>query len=80
MTMSTKNSKPTQSEEEKPVAELFLLHLRYKESRLVNVGGNAPILLTDPNVCWVVYKGSATCLPSLCGKGRRQEHAPICFA
>ncbi len=62
--MSTKNNKPTQPEEEKArlereVAELFLLHLRYKESRLVNVGGNAPILLTDPNVCWVVYKGSA---------------------
>lgn len=57
--MSTKNNKPTQPEEEKPVAELFLLHLRYKESRLINVGGNAPILLTDPNICWVVYKGSA---------------------
>ncbi len=57
--MSTKNSKPMQPEDEKPVAELFLLHLRYKESRLVNVGGNAPVLLTDPNVCWVVYKGSA---------------------
>ncbi len=40
-----------------PVEELFLLHLRYKEANLVEAGGNHPILLTDPEVSWVVYTG-----------------------
>lgn len=40
-----------------PVEELFLLHLRYKEANLVEAGGNRPILLTDPEISWVVYTG-----------------------
>lgn len=45
--------------EERPIEELFLLHLRYKEARLVEIGGNEPILLRDHNVSWIVYKGWA---------------------
>ena len=45
--------------EEQSVEELFLLHLRYKESQLVQGGGNAPILLNDPTLTRVVYRGSA---------------------
>jgi NHLM bacteriocin system ABC transporter ATP-binding protein len=42
-----------------PVEELFLLHLRYKEAQMVEGGGNRPILLDDPDHCWVVYTGWA---------------------
>lgn len=38
--------------------ELFLLSLRYKEGRLVEVEGNKPILLDDPASAWVVYSGT----------------------
>jgi NHLM bacteriocin system ABC transporter ATP-binding protein len=37
--------------------ELFLLRIRFKEGRLVEVGGNSPILLNDPETVWVVYSG-----------------------
>lgn len=43
--------------EELGIEELFLLHLRYKESKLVETGGNTPILLQDDAVSWVVYRG-----------------------
>ena len=55
-----KPGQPVASEEkEAPIEELFLLHLRYKEARLVETGGNQPILLDDPSVSWVVYRGRA---------------------
>jgi ATP-binding cassette subfamily C protein len=38
--------------------ELFLLHLRYRGGRLLNVEGNKPILLNDPESAWVVYSGT----------------------
>ena len=38
-------------------SELFLLRLRYKEGRLVRADSNSPILLTDPQMAWVVYTG-----------------------
>lgn len=38
--------------------ELFLLNLRYREGGLVEVEGNRPILLTDPNQGWIVYSGT----------------------
>lgn len=37
--------------------ELFLLKLRYKSGRLINVEGRQPIPLTDPQTAWVVYTG-----------------------
>ncbi|MCA9987298.1 MAG: hypothetical protein KDE59_23480, partial [Anaerolineales bacterium] len=37
--------------------ELFLLNLRYKEGRLVNVEGHRPQLLDDEAQVWVVYAG-----------------------
>ncbi len=33
--------------------ELFLLNLRYKEGRLVEVEGNKPLLLNDPTQAWI---------------------------
>src|SRR5579859_7107674 len=39
--------------------ELFLLKLRYKEGRLIEVGGNKPVLLSDPAFAWLVYSGHA---------------------
>ena len=39
--------------------ELFLLNLRYKEGRLVEVEGNKPLLLNDPTQAWIVYSGVA---------------------
>lgn len=38
--------------------ELFLLNLRYKEGRLIEVEGNKPLLLDDPHAAWVVYAGT----------------------
>jgi len=38
-------------------SELFLLRLRYKEGRLIDAGGNSPILLNNPEMSWVVYSG-----------------------
>ncbi|MBN1563174.1 MAG: hypothetical protein JXA10_05000, partial [Anaerolineae bacterium] len=38
--------------------ELFLLALRYRNSRLVTRGGNEPFLLSDANQAWLVYKGA----------------------
>ncbi len=37
--------------------ELFLLNLRYKEGRMVEVEGNKPLLLNDPSVAYIVYSG-----------------------
>jgi NHLM bacteriocin system ABC transporter ATP-binding protein len=37
--------------------ELFLLHLRYKEGRLLPLEGNAALMLDDPDSVWVVYAG-----------------------
>jgi NHLM bacteriocin system ABC transporter ATP-binding protein len=37
--------------------ELFLLRLRYREGRLVQVAGNRPVLLDDPELAWVVFSG-----------------------
>lgn len=54
-----KSEKDNPQEVETPIEELFLLHLRYKESRLVEAGGNNPILLDDPQTAWVVYRGWA---------------------
>jgi NHLM bacteriocin system ABC transporter ATP-binding protein len=57
---TAKNTPPAPTQEaELPVEELFLLHLRYKEARLVEAGSNKPILLNDPQVSWVVYRGWA---------------------
>lgn len=39
------------------VEELFLLHVRYKEAQQLISGIHQPILLTNPNICWVVYAG-----------------------
>lgn len=47
----------TEQEEEYKVEELFLLHLRYKAALLEKLGNNAPILLNDPTIGWVVYAG-----------------------
>ncbi|MCA9937964.1 MAG: NHLP bacteriocin export ABC transporter permease/ATPase subunit [Anaerolineales bacterium] len=38
--------------------ELFLLSLRYKEGKLVEVEGNKPLLLDNPATAWVVYTGT----------------------
>ncbi len=51
------DSQPETEVDERPVAELFLLHLRYKEAQLVAAGSNQPILLDDKDVAWVVYTG-----------------------
>ncbi|MBN1919686.1 MAG: NHLP bacteriocin export ABC transporter permease/ATPase subunit [Anaerolineae bacterium] len=37
--------------------ELFLLKLRYKSGRLINVEGRQPIALSDAQTAWVVYTG-----------------------
>lgn len=37
--------------------ELFLLNLRYREGRLVEVSANRPLLLNDPDKVWLVYSG-----------------------
>ena len=39
------------------VEELFLLHMRYKEAQQLISGIHQPILLTNPNTCWLVYAG-----------------------
>jgi NHLM bacteriocin system ABC transporter ATP-binding protein len=38
--------------------ELFLLRLRYREGRLVEVEANKPFLLNEPDNAWVVFSGS----------------------
>ncbi|MBI5958803.1 MAG: NHLP bacteriocin export ABC transporter permease/ATPase subunit [Chloroflexi bacterium] len=38
--------------------ELFLLALRYRESRLVTLSGNEPFLLSGDDNAWLVYSGS----------------------
>lgn len=53
------NQKNLPETEERSIEELFLLHLRYKESLMVKTGGNQPILLDDPEFTWIVYRGSA---------------------
>ncbi|MGI8551949.1 MAG: hypothetical protein ACR2PL_14355, partial [Dehalococcoidia bacterium] len=40
-----------------PLEELFLLRLRYREGRLVELGANKPFQLDDPETAWVVYAG-----------------------
>ncbi|NJN54204.1 MAG: hypothetical protein HC804_05260 [Anaerolineae bacterium] len=50
-------NQPEAELDQRPVEELFLLHLRYKEARLVETGSNQPILLTDKDTAWVVYTG-----------------------
>lgn len=37
--------------------ELFLLDLRYREGRLVQVENNRPLLLNDQDSAWIVYSG-----------------------
>jgi len=37
--------------------ELFLLQLRYREGRSIDVENNTSILLDDPGLVWVVYSG-----------------------
>jgi precorrin-3B C17-methyltransferase len=37
--------------------ELFLLNLRYREGRLIDVSANKPLLLNDPEKVWIVYSG-----------------------
>jgi NHLM bacteriocin system ABC transporter ATP-binding protein len=37
--------------------ELFLLDLRYREGRLVQVENNRPVLLNDKDSAWIVYSG-----------------------
>jgi NHLM bacteriocin system ABC transporter ATP-binding protein len=39
------------------LAELFLIKLRYKEGRLVELSGNKPLLLGDAAAVWAVYAG-----------------------
>lgn len=48
---------PQEPAEEYKVEELFLLHLRYKAALLEKLGNNAPVLLNDPTIAWVVYAG-----------------------
>jgi NHLM bacteriocin system ABC transporter ATP-binding protein len=38
--------------------ELFLLGLRYRDSRLVTLSGNEPFLLAGADQAWLVYKGT----------------------
>ncbi len=47
------SSKPNQAE----TLELFLLNLRYREGRLIDVTANKPILLNDPEMVWIIYSG-----------------------
>jgi NHLM bacteriocin system ABC transporter ATP-binding protein len=44
-------------EQTQQIEELFLLHLRYKEAKFVESGGNKPILLNDKEAAWIVYSG-----------------------
>lgn len=37
--------------------ELLMLRLRYRESKLIHAASNTPILLTDPQMAWIVYTG-----------------------
>ncbi|NJM41073.1 MAG: hypothetical protein HC853_09990 [Anaerolineae bacterium] len=39
--------------------ELFLLGLRYRDGRLIELEGNKPVVLDDPTRAWVVYSGAA---------------------
>ena len=39
--------------------ELFLLGLRYRDGRLIELEGNKPVVLDDPARAWVVYSGTA---------------------
>jgi NHLM bacteriocin system ABC transporter ATP-binding protein len=48
---------PLEEELPLPIQELFLFHLRFRESSLVHVGANKPILLVDEEISWVVYAG-----------------------
>ncbi|NLG48758.1 MAG: NHLP bacteriocin export ABC transporter permease/ATPase subunit [Chloroflexi bacterium] len=43
---------------QKDAFELFLLKLRYREGRLLDVEGNHPLLLDDPASAWIVYAGT----------------------
>lgn len=54
-----KTEDPTLTEAGEPMAieELFLMHLRYKEARMVEAGGNSPVLLNDTATSWIVYRG-----------------------
>lgn len=38
--------------------ELFLMRLRYREGRLLDVGSNRPIPLTDSGVFYIVFRGA----------------------
>jgi NHLM bacteriocin system ABC transporter ATP-binding protein len=38
--------------------ELFLLGLRYRDSRLVTLSGNEPFLLSGSDQAWLVYRGT----------------------
>ncbi len=55
--MKTEETTHTETEEKMPIEELFLMHLRYKEAKLVEAGGNSPVLLDDTSTSWVVYRG-----------------------
>ncbi len=55
--MKSKETVLSDAEETRPMEELFLMHLRYKEAKLVEAAGNAPVLLDDTTINWVVYRG-----------------------
>lgn len=55
--MKTEETPLIEAEETMAIEELFLMHLRYKEARLVEAGGNSPVLLDDTTTSWVVYRG-----------------------
>lgn len=53
------STEPSETAEVKQkIEELFLLELRYREARQLDVGSNRPILLNDPGKVWVIYSGS----------------------
>lgn len=63
------------------VEELFLLHVRYKEAQQLISGIHQPILLTNPNTCWLVYAGFVDLFatPLVAGKasGNRIHRRPL---
>jgi ATP-binding cassette subfamily C protein len=42
---------------DKDPREFFLMRLRYREGRTVELGANRPFLLDDPTNVWIVYSG-----------------------
>lgn len=52
------NAQPVSSPVGTNAWEMFLLNLRYRDSRLVTLGGNEPFLLAGTDRAWLVYKGT----------------------